>query len=248
MLQNYKLRHSIENYNGQSLNPIPSFALANDGETGLYYLLIYNQLKILVYNEHWEYQRNLTLSENPLYSLYANNSTYISLSGGVIRKYDKYLNEYIQTNETGYYRGLYFNATNGLIYAANSNNQISIFDQNLSFVRSFSIFFSPHIITDYNRMLVVTDYFSGNISFYQDSVLIQTISTYCQNRVNSILFDDYNHMMVLCIDPSIIYIYHTNGTYIGIGFQTSDCLPRCMNFDSNDRLIITCTNNIGIYY
>ena len=248
MLQNYKLRHSIKNYNGQYLNAILSFVSASDGKTGLYYLLIYYQYKILVYNEHWEYQRNLTVSDYPNYLLYANNSTYISIGLGVIRKYDKYLNEYIQINRTGYYRGFYFNATNGFIYAANSNNQISIFDQNLTFVRSLSTFFSPHIITDYNGMLVVTDYYSGNISFYQDSVLIQTISTYCQGRVNSILFDDYNHMMLLCIEPSIIYIYHTNGTYIGIGFQTSDCLPRCMNFDSNDRLIITCTNNIGIYY
>ena len=97
-------------------------------------------------------------------------------------------------------------------------------------------------------MLVVTHYTSGNISFYQDSVLNQTIATYCSNRVNSILFDDYNHMMVLCYKPSIFYIYHTNGTYFGIGYQTCSSSPLYMNFDSKGRLIIAYFTNIDIYY
>ena len=147
LLQNYKLRQTITNYNGQNLNIVHSFVSANDGNTGLYYVMNYFGSNILVYNEYWEYQRNLNLSAYPVYSVYTNYQTYIVLNSMVIQKYNKYLNESIQSSiRVTIYRGLYLNATNGLIYVANCyNNSISIFDQNLTFLGNFSTFFGPFL-------------------------------------------------------------------------------------------------------
>ena len=83
------------------------------------------------------YQRNVNVSNRQSYSVYVNGQIYIFSNGFVIHKYDKFLNEsFIQTNRSDSYRGLYFNPTNGLIYVATYNNSNTIFDQNLSFVRS----------------------------------------------------------------------------------------------------------------
>ena len=195
-----------------------------------------------------EYRRvTVSLAQRPIYSVYANDQIYLSSASFLIQKHNKYLNESIQSNRTGYYSGLYFNASSDLI-CATSNQSVSIFDQNLSFVESFRVALNPWFITEYKGMLVITDISTGYISHYKHNVLVETIYTECPDHITSILFDDYNHMMVLCYQPSKLYIYHTNGTYIGIGYQTCFNSPLYMNFDSKGRLVITCNSNIDIYY
>ena len=56
-------------------------------------------------------------------------------------------------------------------------------------------------------------------------------------------------MLILC-DTSV-YVYHTNGTNTGIKMSVCTNLggqAYYMNFDSKDRLIITCQSGISIYY
>ena len=77
---------------------------------------------------------------------------------------------------------------------------------------------------------------------------IQNITTECTSRVTSILFDNYNHMIILCDTPSNMYIYHTNGTYSGLDAKACDNKTFFMNFDFKNRLVVTCENDISIFY
>ena len=75
-------------------------------------------------------------------------------------------------------------------------------------------------ITGYADKLVVGDNVDGKVYFYQNNSMIQSISTQCIARVSSVLFDDYNHILVLCETSSIIY--HLNGSFTGMSFYTCD--------------------------
>ena len=97
-------------------------------------------------------------------------------------------------------------------------------------------------------MMIITDKSSsGNIYFYQNNVIIRTITTLCGSSVSSILFDYFDHMIVLC--KSDIYLYHTNGTYTGIHKLINVCTGSVyINFDSKNRLVVTCSGEINLYY
>ena len=241
MFQQYKLRQTITTYDGQSFFLIQNFLSVD----AMYYVFQYHGSIVIVYNEHWEYQRSVLLPQAPTSSILANGQIYTSNSN--IIKYDKYLNITAHSNDFSGYRGLYFNSTNGLIYSGDcSRNKIKIFNQSLSLVNSFNITFLPCSITEHNQMIVITDQTSGFINFYQNNIFITKILTQC-GSVKSVLFDDYNHMIVLC-ETSYVYIYHTNGSYTGISIKGCSSYAYYMNFDSKDRLVLICSNDIDIYY
>ncbi len=97
---------------------------------------------------------------------------------------------------------------------------------------------SPGFLNGYNDKLVVGDDLDGKIYFYQNDSMIQSISTQCTARVSSVLFDDFNHMLVLCETTSRAFIYHLNGSFTGISFYTCQH-PTFLNFDSQNRLVFT---------
>ena len=106
---------------------------------------------------------------------------------------------------------------------------------------------SPWFLTGYIDKLVVSDGIDGKVYFYQNNLMIQNITTQCTARVSSVLFDDYNHMLVLCETTSRVFIYHLNGSFTGISFYTCQ-QPTFLNFDSQNRIVITCGNEIAIFY
>ena len=219
----------------------------------MYYVFNFYKRNVVTYNEFWEYQREQTQSDfsifGPLYSIYANDQIYTT-GNGVINKYDKYLNLTTKSNESGFYSGIYFNSSNGLIYSAEKlYKKILTFNQNLILVDKFNLTYMPMFITEYKGMMIITEISksSGNIYFYQNNVLIKNITTNCGQTVNSILFDNFNHMIVLC-DVNL-YIYHTNGTYTGIGFINFCTIQsNYISFDSKNRLVVLCSDGINLYY
>ena len=108
-----------------------------------YYVFDSNTQNALVFIEFWEYQRNLTLLSNPRYSVYVNDEIYVS-HNSLIAKYDKNLNFILKSNAIGnYYSAIYFNESNGLLYAANTfNYRIDIFNKTLSIMDSINTTFS----------------------------------------------------------------------------------------------------------
>ena len=214
---------------------------------------------MFVYNEFWEYQRTIAPPSSeypyyngPTYSININGVIFVT-ANGVLNKYDKYLNLTKQRAYTyGVMRGIYYNPLDQLIYVANQNNRIYTFDQNLKIISYSNFSFSPWFITGYNGQIVVGDYSNGKVYFYQGNSITRTIQTQCSGRISSILFDDNGNMLVLCevndIDyVNLIYIYNSNGAFTEISKST--CIqPIFINFDSKNRLVITCRYQIDIYY
>ena len=216
----------------------------------MFYVFDHINSDAVIYNEFWEYQSQIGFSNfGPTYSVYVKGQLYIA-GNGVINKYDKYLNLEVHSIQSGMFRGIYFNSSNGLIYSADiENKRISFFNQNLVLIDNISLSYSPWLIAEYNGMMIITEhsFISGNIYFYQNNVLIKNITTVCRYRVTSILFDNFNHMIVLC--NLNLYIYHTNGTYTGINIPNV-CTAESyyINFDSKNRLVVICLDGINLYY
>ena len=167
-----------------------------------------------------------------------------------INKYDKYFNLTKQVSCSGANRGIYYNPLNQLIFVTNMNNNITnVFDKDLNLNSTFKTISNPFFITGYNETLVITDG-SGKVYIYQNNSIIQNVTTQCTSRVTSILFDNYSHVLFLCELSSYLYVYHLNGSYTGLSMST--CVTGVKrffaNFDSKDRLVITCYNQTEIYY
>jgi hypothetical protein len=246
LFQTYQLRQTIKN----NTNFVHSFLSIVEMNPPLYYVMNYNQKNILVYNETWDYQTTFTLNNNsfyPSYSININGTIYISGSSG-IHKYDKYINLTKTVRFLVSYRGIYYNPSNQLIYSTIlGSNVIKIFDQDLNLNSTINTSQNPWFLTGYNDKLVVGDLYDGKVYFYQNNSMIQSISTQCTARVSSVLFDSYNHMLVLCETSSKAFIYHLNGSFTGINFYTCK-QPTFFNFDSKHRLVIICAFQIDIYY
>jgi hypothetical protein len=104
LFQTYQWRQAISNNIGFA----HSFVAIVEMNAPLYYVMNYNQLNILVYNENWGYQRTFKINNSflPTYSIDINGVIYIAGSFG-IQKYDKYLNLTKEVLSFGYERGIY---------------------------------------------------------------------------------------------------------------------------------------------
>jgi hypothetical protein len=213
----------------------------------VFYVMNYQSKHMEVYNANWKYQETKTLLFRPTYSINNNGVIYVSTDNQIF-KYDKNFNLIKTLSSDGkFYRGIYYNPSNQLIYvAAILSKNIQVFDKDLNLNTTINTKQFPWFITGFNDKLVVGDNYDGNVYFYQNSSLIQSIRTQCTARISSILFDDYNHMLVLCETNNILYIYHLNGSFAGINFTVCE-KPTFINFDSNNRLIMTCKQQIFIY-
>ncbi len=243
----YQLRQTITN----NINLAHSFLSIVEMNPPLYYVMNFWSRNVLVYNESWEYQRTYPIINNsllPSYSININGTIYIAGDFGV-QKYDKYLNLTKDSLFLDQYRGIYYNPSNQLIYSIiwTYTNIINVYDRDLNLYGTIATSESPWFLTGYNDKLVVGNNVGGKVYFYQNHIKIQSISTQCTARVSSVLFDDFNHMLVLCETSSRAFIYHLNGSFIGTLFLTCN-QPTFLNFDTKNRLVITCKNQIDIYY
>ena len=213
------------------------------GSYSFYYAFQYYGNNVLVFNEHWEYQKIIIGILNPSYSLIINGTIYIA-GDSIIYKYDKYLNLIKQVSSTGGNRGIYYNPLKQLIYVGSCRTrEIVVIDKELNINQTINTNYTPYSITENNGEMVVGD-INGRVNFFQNSSIIQT---QCTGEILTILFDGYNQMLVLCGSSPYMYIYHLNGSYTGINFPICNS-PAYVNFDSKNRLIITCQTEIDIYY
>jgi hypothetical protein len=191
-------------------------------------------------------------------------------SDNLINKYDSSLNlqkqvtQYGGSGKNSAFRGIVLNSVDQQIYVADFNNwKINIYDQSLNYISQFSSN-SPFFMAENNGkiyryeirfnilfnlfyfLIKSCDYSGSNIDVYQNQALIQKITTQCTSRPTSILFDNHGFMFVLCESPAFIYLYDTNGIYTGLSLATCS-KAFYMQFDSKDRLVVTCYLSIDIY-
>ena len=156
LFQVYKLRQTVGKYFGRNIYVAHSFVSLIDGNSTIYYVMSYGDSAILVYNEYWEYQRLVNLTESPAFSAYSNNQIFITGDYG-ISIYDKYLNFKSKLNNLTYkFRGIYVNEK---IYAAAPNlSQVLQFNQNLTSFPSYNLHKMPRCVTEHNYKLVISTF------------------------------------------------------------------------------------------
>ena len=139
----YQLRQTIT-YN---INLAHSFVSNVETNPPLYHEMNYWSCNLLVYNESWEYQKTFTLKNSfyPTYSINIYGTIYIAGDFGV-RKYDMHLS-FIKEIYC-YSRGIYYNASNQLIYVVEyPTNIIQVFDQDLNLNDTIITNQSPWFLT-----------------------------------------------------------------------------------------------------
>ena len=250
IFQNYKLRFNLTNYNQQNFSNLQSFYSIELDSTEIenYYVMQLDSPIILIYDKLWNLKNYFSLNGKRTFTFNFYNYLYVSAANWGILKYDKYFNLIKSNSRSLWYRGIYYNYTNGLINVASYDTKIGvdIFDQNLTLVGNISTSgINPYSLTEYNGMLVVSDFKSGKITFFKNSTRVKTVNTLCTN-VFTILIDSLNNYMSLLCKPNI-YLYHINGSFTGIVLTTCSS-PSFMKFDSFGRLIVTCSSEIDILY
>jgi hypothetical protein len=201
----------------------------------------------LVYDENWEYQKNISFANNSLaYGIEIENELY--LTGDVsVYKTDKSLNVVNAFYNNGSaYRGIYYNKTSDLIYVAAQNlSSIFIFNRSIALIEKIGIGYKPFALAEYgNKLFVGTK--NGTILVIYNKTVINTYISICSS-INSLLIDNDGYIIIACFSPQGAHIYHTNGTYTGKNITTYSN-PQFINFDTKGRLIINCSNQINIYY
>ncbi len=259
LFQTYRLRQSFTNI----IFYYPySFVSAED--LHLNYVMNNGDLNnsIFVYNDFWEFQRIVARpspggefpAANLFYAIYTNGTIYIQ-AGDVINRYDSSLNLKSRTNSYGCNHGMYYNSTSQLLYTGRCDqNNIIVYNKDLSYNRTISTSYIPWLISSYNDQLVIAENnignTTGNINFYQGESSYRTVATKCLRRVGTVLFDNNNQLIVFCWDKNI-YLYNVNGTYIGmLGTACTNTNVGVLHayFDSKDRIVVLCPDRVELYY
>jgi len=220
-----------------SLNPIQ------------YYVTHYAEGKIFVFDENWNYVSNKSSFPYVTYMIPVGNYFYITGNDN-IWKTDQQLNVSIRYNSTGsyYYRGLYYNSTNDLIYAAPDNFQmVHVFNLNLTLNDSISITpYSPWSINENNNELYVGTN-NGTILVIVNKQIIKQFNGCNQQSILllSILFDDFNNMATSCSNYQL-YLYNTAGTYLNKSILTVS-YPYYIGLDSKSRLVVVTSTQVSLY-
>ncbi len=247
LFQIYQLRHTITQYNGQNFSVAHGFASIVDFNNTTYYALDHLNGKVVMFDEYWQYKNNVKIT-NFAHAITIDRELYITGNRN-IQKRDQTLNLIKQLNNPGvqFYRGIYYNKTNDLIYAGTQNLQrIDVINRDLTLIGIISTpGYGPQSIAEYdNKMYVGT--VESTILVIENGVIIRSFTTVC-SFITAILIDVYGNMLISSRTNSAVYLYHTNGTYLGKTMSTSS-FPMFIDFDSKGRLIITSQYDIKIYY
>ena len=147
------------------------------------------------------------------------------------------------------FRGISYNPSNGFVYvAANFQNEIRVFDLDLTLIRRVST--EPHepdSITESSNQLYVGT-IEGNILVYQNEIIITQFDG-CDGKsdvLTSIFFDPNDLMATSCNNLNKLYLYFQNGSFTNKSLTTPNW-PYYIGFDSKDRFIQISAKQISIY-
>ena len=212
---------------------------------------------IVLIDEYWEYKSSIQFIDSPNYMKANGNQLFISGNDGLY-KTDQYLNV-TQTYQSygAYYKGLYYNTTSALLYAGNVyNHYLSVFDQNLTTLRTISTgSYIPYSFSFFDDTVYIgtspvsSPNLGGTILLLRNESIINVYSSICSlsSYITSILIDKYGFMAVTCYSDNMAHLYHINGTNMNIDMSFSSN-PTSLAIDSKGRLVINNGNEINIYY
>ncbi len=249
VFQKFSLRTTILSYPAKSFG-LYGFGIIDDANATYYALDNINSThsNFVLYDRNWTYLTHKTM---PIYLPYSiqsiNNELFIAAFNGIYR-IDKYFNFVGSYNKTGaVYKGIYHNYTTDILYVVRAgSNRLDLFFRNFSFISSINFTNQPYAITEKNGKLYV-GLSNGVICVIENNLVAKNITTLCTGYISSILIDANDLMGVICWSNSMLYLYTTNGSYIGKNMTTPSG-PRFMNYDLNGHFIIAGSSQINLYY
>ena len=205
-----------------------------------------------VYDDNWNYLTSKSIN-SPANIITIGNNIYITSNVNVYKTDSNFniLSTYYPDDWSyTYFRGIYYNSTNNLIYvAAFLNANIHVFDLNLNLNDSIPISpYYPYSITGSNNQLYVGSYQSGKILVISNKVIIKVIEA-CNGdtpSVTSISLNQNGYISSVCEWTNAIFLYHINGTYTGKSISTP-ANPEYFGLDSKGRVVIISQYQISIY-
>ena len=147
----YKMKSNITSLNGNSINWNSNFFYGFGMIVSInttYYIADNTAESVHMFNEEWKYISSKGLIIDPNYMIAINSNLYITGYNSIVQT-DKNVNVLLRYDYLGVYCGIYYNATNNLIYVvAHALNSIDLFDLNLNLVDSISTSsYSPYSIS-----------------------------------------------------------------------------------------------------
>jgi hypothetical protein len=209
-----------------------------------YYVCDLNNGKIVTYNEIWEYQSNKGFTE-PAYMKQVDKDVYIS-TGTAIIEADKNLSVLATFNISGFNRGIHFDEQTDTILAVKVFSHINIFDRNLTLLGNITTYPDYPYNLEYHNGFFFIGTTTNKVLKMQNKTIISSFITNCTGGINSVLLDDFDYIAVACYLDKMVYLYHTNGTYMNKYISTL-FVPKDIKVDSKGRFIIASKPQIDIY-
>jgi hypothetical protein len=242
---NYSRKLNISSLNGIAFSCVYGFGMMVDFNSS-YYVLEHWKHHIFLLNDNYAYVTMETFTA-PNYMITVNSSLYVTGDHN-IWKTDKYLNKLITYDcPIAWYRGIYFNSTENLIYAARSSlTYFELFDLNLNFLSTVSISpYKPFSFSEFNNELYIGTSRSSVIVVV-NKIIIRIFPS-C-STVSSIVFDDCGLMATSCFIFNYNDLYYSNETYANKSLITPPGYPVYVGFDSKGRYVQISTEQISIFY
>jgi hypothetical protein len=201
-----------------------------------YYVSDFNG-HIFLLNENYGYVTNKTFIL-PAYMVTVNSSLFIT-GGSNIWKTDKNLNILKTHNESGNYRGIYFNLTENIIYVAPiAYTYLQFFDSNLNFKYNVSVSPNyPYSLSEFNNELYVGTT-QGSILVIVSQTFIRKFTVFSGLVVTSVILDNVGFIAVLCNYNSL-----STGKSLTTPINTMYA-----GIDSKGRYVLMSRYQISIYY
>ena len=247
MFVNSTIQSTITEFNGNSFDDLGGFGILSSS----YYVMDYSANKTYILNDSWTFDQTKRFNL-PSYIIGVEKNLYMTGDWN-LWKLNENLKTLIVYNATGivWYRGLYFNSTNRLLYvAACALSVIHVFDLNLTFNHSFSTSpYNPFSIEGYNNQMYIGTT-NGIVLVFKNEKVANQLNGCAKIKtgiLHSILFDEYGFFATSCGNPvNQLYLHFSNGTSTGRTMATL-MNPRYIGFDSKDHFILISGYQITIY-
>ena len=217
-----------------------------------YYIADYWNNRVYKLNNTWEYVGQNSFS-NPSGIIAVSNNLYIASESQVYKTDSNLnvLNQYNNSINSPAYRGIFYNPTDCLIYIAAYNDTVKavhLFDLNLHLNGSISTSeYNPWSIVGFDNQIYI-----GTLQGVVIVIFNKTITTSFKgclgiSLISSILFDQLGYMAITCLNENRLYLYNSNGFYVGKSLATG-VFPLYTEFDSIGRFVLLSQNQISIFY
>ena len=246
---NFSLNKSITNWGSvNTFGTLQGFSILESANSTYYYVCDYQKSKIYMFDDNWTYISYRNYSA-PAYIAIVGSNLYITGDADIYKTNGNLdLLDHVYVSTWPWYRGIYYNSTNNLLYTAPCKpniNAIHVYDLDLNLNDSIAIpSYTLFSIAGYNDQLYVGTY-SSVVLVIENKAIIQTLHINNGNmyKLTSIFFDS-NGYMAITSSENQIYLVYPNGTYVSL--QTPN-EPFSFGYDTKGNFVLLSTHQINLY-